>query len=72
VLAGLHGGYLEFSKSAKADDPRPSILERYPTREVYLAKYADAVLDLQSQGFLLDEDALRLLREAAGRDLWEK
>lgn len=73
ALAGLHGAYLEFSKNGTADqDPRPSILERYPTRETYLAKYADAVLDLQRQGFLLDEDAVRLLREAAGRDLWKK
>lgn len=71
-LAGLDGAYLEFPKDDNAGDPRPSVLKRYPTREAYLANYADAVLDLQRQGHLLDEDAVRLLREAAGRDLWGK
>lgn len=72
MLAGLHGGYLEFSKDKNADDPRQSILERYASRDVYLAQFTDAVLDLQRQGYLLDEDAVRMLNEAAERNLWEK
>ena len=72
MLAGLHGGYLEFSKDKNADDPRPSILERYVSREVYIAKFTDTVLDLQRQGYLLNEDALRMLNEAVERDFWVK
>jgi len=71
-LAGLHGGYLEFSDQKNADDPRPSIRERYPDRESYLAKVSDAVLKLWEQGYLLEEDALSLLNEAAQLDLWTR
>jgi hypothetical protein len=74
VLAGLHGSYIELRKTLderrEANDPRLSIHERYPTREVYLAKYADSVLNLRKDGFLLEEDALELLDEAADRKLW--
>ncbi len=70
VLAGLHGGYLALPLRRVAGDPRLPILERYPTRENYLGKYTDAVLDLQQQGYLLDEDAVRMLKQAAGQDLW--
>lgn len=72
VLAGLHGAYLEFSTKSNTDDPRPSILERYSNREFYTAKYTDAVLDLQKQGYLLDEDAMRMLNEAAKRNFWNQ
>ena len=72
VLAGLHGGYLEFSRTADPEDPRPSILERYPNREAYLAKFTGAVLELQKDGYLLDEDAMRMLHEASERDFWKK
>ncbi|MDP6719021.1 MAG: alpha/beta hydrolase domain-containing protein, partial [Pirellulaceae bacterium] len=74
VLAGLHGSYIELPKTLderrETNDPRLSIHERYPTREVYLAKYADAVLNLHKVGFLLEEDALELLKQAAARKLW--
>ncbi len=72
VLAGLHGGYLEFSQTADPEDPRPSILERYPNREAYLAKFTGAVLGLQKDGYLLDEDAMQLLHEASERDFWKE
>jgi hypothetical protein len=74
MLADLHGAFLEFPRTAEerqaTGDPRPSIRERYPTREVYLTQYTDAVLGLQEDGFLLPQDAVALLKEAAGRDLW--
>jgi hypothetical protein len=72
MLAGLHGSWLEFPNLSIANDPRPSIHERYPNREVYLSKYADAVLDLANQRYLLDEDAITMLREAAQRDYWNQ
>ncbi len=67
LLAGLHGSWLEFPMIADAADPRPSIRERYPSREGYLCRYTDAVLGLCRQGYLLEEDAISMLNKAAGR-----
>jgi len=55
----------------RSNDPRPSILERYPTREAYLAQVTDAVLRLHSEGLLLDQDAVEILKIASERNLWE-
>jgi hypothetical protein len=46
-------------------DPRRSILERYPTKEDYLFKVTECLLELRGQRFLLDEDLARLLEAAA-------
>jgi hypothetical protein len=74
MLAGLHGSYLELPKTKtdrlQTGDPRPAIHERYPSRDAYLAKYTDAVLGLQKEGYLLPTDAIMLLRQASDRDLW--
>lgn len=70
TLAGLHGGYLKFPAESNSQDPRASISQRYPSREVYLAKYAAVVLELWKEGYLLEQDALRMLDEAAQRDFW--
>jgi len=72
LLAGLHGSWLEFPRTSPSGDPRPSIRQRYPNREVYLSRYADAVLDLWNQRYLLEEDAMDMLNEAARRDLWNE
>jgi len=75
VLAGLHGSYLAFAptveKRRQSQDPRAAITERYPTREIYLARVTEAVLQLQQEGLLLDEDALGILDIASKRRLWE-
>lgn len=75
VLAGLHGSYLAFARTAeerrKSQDPRPAVAERYPTRAVYLARVTETVLQLQQEGFLLEQDALRLLDVASKRSLWD-
>ena len=74
LLAGLHGSYLELPKTKaereKSGDPRRSILERYPTRESYLAKIAEAGVQLVNEGFLLEEDAGVILAAAAEQKLW--
>lgn len=74
MLAGLHGSYIELTKTKnerlRNKDPRPSIRERFPTREAYLTRFADAVLQLEKDGYLLPSDATDLLREAAQRNLW--
>jgi hypothetical protein len=75
MLAGLEGSYLPLARTAaarrEAGDPRPAVLERYPTRADYLARYLEAVLQLQAQRLLLPEDAMSLLRKAAARDPWD-
>ena len=52
----------------RSGDPRLSILERYPTRESYLSKVTEAVLDLKRRRLLLDEDAILILEAAAKRN----
>jgi hypothetical protein len=54
----------------KTNDPRLSILERYPTQSDYLAKVAKKILELKHQGFLLDEDVTILLNQAALQSDW--
>lgn len=54
----------------KINDPRRSILERYPTKSDYLAKAAKKILELKHQGFLLDEDVSILLNQAALQSDW--
>jgi len=62
------GSFLPFAAS-KAEreaehDPRPSLEERYPTKEAYVEAVQAATARLVSQRFLLEEDALRLNAEA--------
>ncbi len=45
----------------KNGDPRPSIAARYPTKELYVEKVREAVLQLIKEGFLLKEDAKRYI-----------
>ncbi|MBC8873736.1 MAG: hypothetical protein H8E44_30220 [Planctomycetes bacterium] len=75
VLAGLHGSYLTFARTAderrQSQDPRAAVIERYPTRTVYLARVTEAVLQLQQDGFLLEQDALEILDIASKRSLWD-
>ena len=71
MLAPYHGSYLPLAKTRdqrlQAGDPRRSVAERYPNREAYLARVAEAVLDLCEQRLLLAEDAAALRRIAAER-----
>ncbi len=75
LLAGLHGGYHPFARTPAerraGGDPRPSIVERYPTRADYLARVTEVALRLQQEGFLLDEDVVRILHTAAARRMWD-
>jgi hypothetical protein len=74
MLARWSGSYLAFPRTPeerqRTGDPRPSVQERYPTREVYLARLAAAAIELREQRFLLDEDVVRILRIAAAQPLW--
>ena len=75
MLAMLHGSYLPFPRTPeerrRSGDPRRCVLERYPTRAVYVARMTEAALQLQQEGFLLEEDVVRILNVAASRRLWD-
>ncbi len=76
MLARWSGSYFPFTRTAddrkQSGDPRPSILERYPTREIYLDRITEAVLKLKHRRLLLPEDALAILEEAAQEPHWKK
>ena len=48
-----------------AADPRPSIQERYPSQQAFLAQIETAAHQLTAQGYLLPEDLTLLITEAA-------
>jgi hypothetical protein len=72
-MADFRGAFMPFHRTLQErivwGDPRPSIAERYPTREHYLGLYALAAIELVEDGFLLAEDVPGLVRHA--ESLWE-
>jgi hypothetical protein len=73
-LAGEIGSYIPFARTRadreRAHDPRPSIEERYRSREEYVGKFAAAALSLVERGYLLPEDVADLLRHAVEHFDW--
>ena len=72
-LFPLLGSYVPFART-KADrdrthDPRPSIEERYPSRERYLALVQEAGASLVKDRYLLPDDLQRLVDHAG--DHWD-
>jgi hypothetical protein len=72
-LCGLSGSYIPFA-AHKADriasgDPRLSLEERYATHANYVGAVTAAANDLVSQGYLLPEDAQRLIGEAQASNI---
>ncbi|HJS74612.1 MAG TPA: alpha/beta hydrolase domain-containing protein, partial [Vicinamibacteria bacterium] len=69
VLASMQGSYIPFARDEAerkaAGDPRPSIAERYPSREHYLGLVAESAIGLIGDGYLLAEDLPRILESAA-------
>ena len=67
-LCNLQGSFIPFAATRAerlaAGDPRPSIEERYPSREVYVAAFRKAADDLVAQRYLLPEDAKLLVGRA--------
>jgi hypothetical protein len=68
-LVNLAGSFLRFpatrAEREKAGDPRPSIEERYPSREAYMRKVEQAADDLVGGGYLLSEDVVTVVARAA-------
>jgi hypothetical protein len=67
-ICNYAGGMIPFAKTRAErmanNDPRPSLEERYGTHEGYVAKVKEAAAKIVSQGFLLQNDADRLIAEA--------
>jgi hypothetical protein len=76
MLAPYHGSYLPFAltheERLKTGDPRPAVLERYPSRMGYLYHVKETVRRLRSERLLLEEDAVALLKIADERQLWSQ
>ena len=72
-LSSMVGSFLPFPRTAgereASGDPRPSVEERYASREDYLGRYTAAALELIDAGYLLGEDLPALTRIALER--WE-
>jgi Alpha/beta hydrolase domain len=65
---GFAGGFIPFAKTkvereAKGD-PRLSLQERYGDHDGFVAKVQAAVAKQQAEGWLMDDDAARILKEA--------
>ena len=67
-LCGISGTYLPFAQDAaeraRRNDPRASIAERYQTKGAYVEQFAVAGRSLRDDGFLLEEDLVRLIDRA--------
>jgi hypothetical protein len=65
----FEGSYIPFAETPAereaTGDPRPSILERYPDKAVYVAAIVAAARELVAQGLMLDEDVERCAASAA-------
>ena len=72
-ICGLNGGYIPFART-KAEriatgDPRPSLEERYPSHDSYVAAVKSAAARAVTERFLLQEDADRLVAQAAASSI---
>jgi len=70
-LCGLQGTTVPFAKTAaeRGTDPRPSLQERYGSKANYVAKVEAAAANAVKEGFLLSDDAARIVSDARAADL---
>jgi len=65
---GFIGGFIPFARTKaqreRAGDPRPSLEERYGNRAGYLARVRAVITRQQAAGWLLPDDAERIVRQA--------
>jgi len=68
-MVSFLGSYLPFARNRaerrRRGDPRPSIAERYASREAYLARFKAAAMELVEDRWLLAEDVPALMERAA-------
>jgi Alpha/beta hydrolase domain len=67
-FCSLQGSFIPFARTKverlATGDPRPSIEERYPTPEAYVATVRRAAEQLVAQRYLLADDAIQLIAQA--------
>ncbi|HEX3755924.1 MAG TPA: alpha/beta hydrolase domain-containing protein, partial [Rhizomicrobium sp.] len=67
-FCGNSGGYIPFAATrverVAKGDPRPSLEERYPSHEAYVARVKAAADALVAQRYMLPQDATRIVRQA--------
>ena len=67
-IQALGGGYIPFATTKAqrlaSGDPRPSLEERYGTHDAYVARVKEAAKRQVAEGFLLQDDADRLVAQA--------
>ena len=70
-LCGLQGTTIPFAKTAaeRGADPRPSLQERYGSKASYVTKVEAAAAKAVKDGFLLPDDAARIVDDARKADL---
>ena len=70
-LLPLTGSYIPFSATRaareQANDPRPSLEERYADRATYQTRVNAAAADLVAQRYLLEEDQAAIVARAMAR-----
>jgi hypothetical protein len=68
IISHMSGSFIPFAATEaereRRGDPRPSIEERYPTKQAYLGQVAEYALGLIGEGYLLDEDLPEILQAA--------
>jgi Alpha/beta hydrolase domain len=72
-ICGLNGGFIPFAKTKPermaANDPRPSIEERYGTHEKYVALVKAAAAKAVADRFLFQDDADKIIAQAEAGDI---
>jgi hypothetical protein len=73
-LASLTGSMIPFARTRadreRANDPRPSIEERYKSRDHYLELITKSANELVAKGYLNKEDIPRIVQQAGTRWDW--
>ena len=74
VMSTTTGSFIPFART-RADrernsDPRPSVEERYRSKEDYLERITKSANDLAARGYLLKEDVPRIVQQAGSRWDW--
>jgi hypothetical protein len=73
-LAALTGSMIPFARTRadreRANDPRPSIEERYKSKDAYLELISKSANDLATKGYILKEDIPGMVQQAGTRWDW--
>jgi hypothetical protein len=72
-LNSMIGSFIPFARTkderAAKNDPRPSIAERYVSREEYLKQYEAAARELAKSGYILEGDIPQMVTQGAA--VWD-